>query len=319
MILNAGFSGPQAWLLLAIRRGYLAAAGIQLGLTQGNGAFNAAPTLVRERYDIAYGDIYSLVEVNAGRRLDAPVCVFAMFNASPAAIAVLQTSAIRAPSDLAGKGLIGHQSDVGLRTFGAFALSAGLDPAAIRISHAEGAMSGLAARLEAGDPPDGLFGYVSTITSALAAEGRDAAKLLRWLRYADHAPDLYGSGLMVSRKLAEAEPGLVKALLAAISMGLRDAIADPEAAMDAVLEFNPAANRAAERLRWLATLANEMGHHDGMRLGYGNVDPGRFARGVALHAASLGLARIPGVEEIFTPAFLPPLADRAFPALSRLH
>ncbi|MCU0963590.1 MAG: hypothetical protein MUF08_00705 [Burkholderiaceae bacterium] len=37
MLLNTGFSSPQAWLWLATARGYLAEEGIALDLTQGAG------------------------------------------------------------------------------------------------------------------------------------------------------------------------------------------------------------------------------------------------------------------------------------------
>jgi NitT/TauT family transport system substrate-binding protein len=63
MMLNAPISGPQAWLLLAIRRGYVADAGIELELIPGTGAYNAAPEHVRLGCDVSYGDIHALAEV----------------------------------------------------------------------------------------------------------------------------------------------------------------------------------------------------------------------------------------------------------------
>lgn len=298
MLLNTSFSGPQAWLLLAIARGHVAAAGIELALTPGTGAYNAAPGLAGGGYDLAYGDIHALVEI-AARQAEAPVGVFATFNASPSCIAVPAGCAIRTPRDLEGLRLIGHASDVALRTFGVVG-----DAAKVRIAAAEGSMASLAARVLAGEA-EGLFCYVSTLSAALG-EGLGA---FRCLRFSDLAPDLYGSMVMAAPALAREHSGALRALVAAFNRGLAEAFAEPDAAIEAVLRFAPNADAATERRRWDATLANEMAHAEG-RHGFGGVDPARFARGIGAHARSLGLAP-PGPSRVFTDAFLPPVAERA--------
>lgn len=308
LLLNTGFSGPQAWLLLAIARGHVTAAGIELVLTPGTGAYNAAPGLLSGGFDLAYGDLMSLVEVAAADPARAPMGIFASFNASPAAIAVPLGSAIRTPRDLAGGRLIGHASDVALRCFGAFCASTGLGPDQVKIAPAEGPMAGLAARVLAGEA-SGLFAYVSTLSAALAAEGHDAAQVFRFFSYAALVPDLYGSGLMASTALLRDHAPLLRALVGALNRGLAEALAEPEAAMDAVLAFAPQARRAVEMARWRATLVTEMGHAEGI-IGFGGLDMARFARGVSLHAASLGLTAPPAAR-LFTDAFLPPPAERA--------
>jgi len=298
MLLNTGYSGPQAWLLLAIARGHVAAAGIELDLTPGTGAYNAAPGLAGGGHDLAYGDIHALVEI-AARQAAAPIGVFATFNASPSCIAVPAETAIRTVSDLRGRRLIGHASDVALRSFGVVG-----DPAQVTIAAAEGSMASLAARVLAGEA-DGLFCYVSTLTASLG-EGIAA---FRCLRYADLAPDLYGSMVMAAPALVRAHPVALRMLVAAFNRGLAEAFAEPAAAIEAVLRFAPNADAATERRRWDATLANEMGHPEG-RGGFGAVDAARFARGIALHAKRLGLTP-PDPSRVFTDAFLPPVAARA--------
>ncbi|MGG5818282.1 ABC transporter substrate-binding protein [Falsiroseomonas sp. HW251] len=299
MLLNTGFSGPQCWLLLAIARGHVDAAGVELDLTPGSGAFNAAPGLAAGGYDLAYGDIHALVEV-AARDRDAPIGVYATFDASPSCIALPRGSAIAAPRDLAGARMIGHASDVALRTFGAFCAATGLARDAVAVLPAEGAMAALADRVLAGEA-EGLFCYASTLAAALAAQGRDAEAEFRQFRYADLVPDLHGSAVMASRALVRDHPAALRALLTAFDRGLEEALADPDAAIEVVLRFAPGADARVERLRWDATLAVEMGRGEG----FGAVDPARFTRGVALHATSLGLAP-PDPAALFTDAFLPP-------------
>ncbi len=301
MLLNTGFSGPQAWLLLAIRRGHVAAAGIELELTPGTGAYNAATGLMDGPFDLAHGDINAAVE-RAARGLPAPVGIFASFNASPSCIAVGRH--VARPADLVGKRLIGHASDVALRSFGAFCAATGLDARSVVIEPAEGSMATLAARVEAGEA-DGLFCYVSTLTAAIGPR----IDAFHCLRYADLVPDLYGSAIMARPALIADAPDVLHRLLAAVNRGMAEAFADPDAAMDAVRSFAPQSDPAADRRRWDATLAVEMAHPEG-RLGFGAVDPARFARGVALHADALGLP-VPDPARLFTDAFLPPPADRA--------
>jgi NitT/TauT family transport system substrate-binding protein len=306
MLLNTGFSGPQAWLLLAIRRGHVAAAGVELDLTTGAGAYTAAPRMAEGGFDLGYGDINALVEVATARN-DAPLGVFATFNASPACIAVPRQSRATC-DDLGGARLIGHASDVALRCFGAFCATTGQAAETVRVIAAEGPMADLADRVLAGEA-EGLFCYASTLAAALAARGRQVEQEFRLFRYAELVPDLYGSAVMASRRMMEERPEPLRRLVAAFSRGLAEALAEPEAAMDAVLAFAPGADRAVERLRWDTTLEVEMGHLEG-RQGFGGVDPARFARGLALHAGALGLPP-PDPARIFTDAFLPPPAARA--------
>jgi NitT/TauT family transport system substrate-binding protein len=296
MLLNAGFSGPQAWLLLAIRRGHLG--DIAIDLTPGTGAWNAAPGLVAGGHDLAYGDVHSLVEVAARQPEVAPIGIFAVHNASPSAIAVLAAGPIGGPADLPGRRLTGHASDVALRCFPAYAAATGIDPAGVAVAPAEGAMANLVARLRAGEA-DGLFGYVSTITAAI---GRDAARGLRFLRYDAALPDSLGSLVMASPRLVRDEPALLDRLCAALARGVREAMAEPAAAMDAVLSFAPAADPVAERLRWETTLAVEMANPT-PGLPPGAIAPGRLARSAAAFAASLGLPP-PDPDRLFTSRFL---------------
>jgi NitT/TauT family transport system substrate-binding protein len=303
MLLNTGFSGPQAWLLLALRRGYVADAGIELELTPGSGAYNAAPRLMAEGFDLAHGDINAAVEL-AARGEAAPVGVCATFRASPSCIAVPAESNIDAPRDLAGKRLIGHASDVALRSFGAFCTATGLALGDVLVEAAEGPMATLARHVLRGEA-DGLFCYVSTLHAALG----DGIAAFRCFRYADLVPELYGSAIMATPSLARDAPDALRGLLRAVNRGMGEALAEPEAAMDAVQSFAPGADRAAERRRWETTLAIEMAPHDADDR-FGGVDVARFARAVALHARGLGLPA-PDAETLFSDAFLPPVTERS--------
>ena len=310
MLLNTSVSGPQAWFYLAEDRGYLAAEGIEIAFTPGGGAYTAAPRMNGSDFDFGYGDINSLIEVAAANPGKAPVGIFAMFNASPSTIAVSADGTVKRPKDLEGKTLVGHASDVALRTFGAFCQSTGVDRSRVRIEPFGGGFRSQVEAMLASGSVHGVFGYVSTIASAMAEGGPDGNHRLRHLRFADHAPDLYGSTIMVSRKLLGTDKAAIMSLLRAVNRGVADTVRDPEAAIDAVMRRAPYADRSAEMLRLRTTLAIEMAHRDGKRLGIGAVDMARLQRSIGLIAVTNGLARTPALADIFQPEFLPPLDQR---------
>lgn len=310
MLLNTSYSGPQAWMLLAIDKGYLRREGIELELMPGGGAYTAAPRMASSDFDIGYGDVNALIEVAAREPAKAPVAVFMAFNASPSTVAVDVAGPVRSPKDLEGRTVIGHASDVALRTFGAFCRSAGVDATRVKVIPEGGGMLGMVESMRESKDVHGVFGYVSTLDAAMAAGDRDPAKTVRHLKFAEHAPDLYGSALMVSRRLMREEPAVVAGIVRAFNAGLADVARDPDAGIEAVMRRVPGGRRDVERLRLDRTLQIEMAHKEGARLGLGDVDDARFARSIAMIADTNRLPRVPAAGEVLVKDFLPPLADR---------
>lgn len=305
MVLNTMFSSPQAWLLLAQDRGYLAEAGIALDLVAGEGAYTAAGRMANEDFDLGYGDINALIELAARRPDSAPTGIMMMFHASPSAIAVKAEGPIRCPADLIGRTIIGHDTDVALRTFGAFCLRAGIDPERVTCRALPGGLHDLARALLDTPGLDGMFGYVSTVRAALAVADMDADAALRFIKFADHAPELFGSCLMASRRMVRERPETLAALVEALRRGMRDMLADPAAAIDAVLRRRPDASRAAEALRLETTLEIEMAAL--ARLDFtGGADMARLGRSIDLMARAERLPRAPRADEVFTHRFLAP-------------
>jgi len=309
MLLNTGYSGPQAWLLLAQANGHLAREGVELDLTPGAGAYTAAPRMIDGGYDLAYGDVNSLIEEVARRPAAAPQGVFMLFHASPSAVAVRADGPVRAPRDLEGLTLTGHSTDVALRTFGAFCLHNGVDRSRVNVTTSMGGMRGLIEDVLAGEV-QGAFGYVSTFAGALASARPPLLEKVRFLKYAEWVPSLHGSVLMASRKLRREDPALVTRIVRALNHGLADMLRDLDAGIDAVARIAPGIDRGAEKLRLLTTLRTEINHADSRRLGIGDVDDARFGASIALMAKGADLPRVPALQEVFVRDHLPPAADR---------
>ena len=309
MQLNTFYSGPQAWFFLADARGYLRDEGLAVTFTEGDTAANTIPKMAGGGFDVGYGDLNALIEHAAAGLLNAPLAVFASYNASPYTIAVPKVSPIRQPAELAGKLLAAHPNDAAHRLFPEFCARTGLDPASVRSEisaapHSEMVLDLLLARW------DGLFGFVNTLVAASIDAGLVPQDKLHFIEYHDHVPELYGMALMVSRELATTEPDTVRALLRALNRGLRDTVADPDAAIDALAQRNPAMNRDSNRRRLLGTLQLEMGRAEGAVLGIGDLDDARFDRGIELIVQTKQLPHRPAVGDLFSRAFLPPLGER---------
>jgi NitT/TauT family transport system substrate-binding protein len=312
MQLNTFYSGPQAWFFLADERGYLRDEGLALAFTEGDTAANTIPKMAgavgEGGFDVGYGDINALIEHIAAGKPNAPLAVFASYNASPYTLAVAASGDITSPQQLAGKRLVAHPNDAALNLFAEFCAKTGLDARSVSIEISASPHSALVPQLLAGRW-DAMFGFVNTLVAASLDAGLAPADL-RFIEYHDHVPELYGMAIMVTRKLAAESPQTVQRLLRALNRGLIDTAADPEAAIDALLKRNPASPRTSNLRRLQGTLALEMGRAEGAVLGIGDLDDARFQRGIDLIVSTKGFARAPTAREVFSRDFLPPLDER---------
>ncbi|MFN7978157.1 MAG: ABC transporter substrate-binding protein [Vicinamibacterales bacterium] len=308
VLLNSDYSSVNTWFTLADDRGFFKDAGLALEYTVGRGAYTAAGRTADEGFDVGYGDVNALVEAVAAGNAQAPVAVFMMFNRSPSVVAVPADSSIRTPADLAGRHLRGHATDVALQTFPVLAAAHGVDASRVRISTSEAGMGAVVSGMLAGEY-DGSFGYDSTITAALITAGTPTARV-RFLPYATLTPDLYGSALMVSRRLVREQPDVVRTLVRAVNRGVQAVVADQAAALAATKRRVPAMHDVAERARLEHTLRLDMGHPEGARLGIGAIDEARLTRGIAALCAAKHLKRVPRASEVFDTSFALPTTER---------
>jgi NitT/TauT family transport system substrate-binding protein len=139
----------------------------------------------------------------------------------------------------------------------------------------------------------------------------DPEKDLTWLFYSDFGLDLYSNGVMVSKRLAQEQPEAVKGLLKAVNRAVHDAIANPDAAVDAMLKREPLLDRATERERLLLTVKWLIATPEAREIGVGDVRDERLAAAIKQVAESYELPRVPAASEVYNRAFLPPRAERS--------
>lgn len=310
LLLNSYHSGANAWFALAEERGYYAAEGLDVEIATGNGAYRAPILMEEGGHDATFGDMGSLIRIAADAAPDtAPVAILAVHHTTPSAIGVIADGPILTSADLPGHHIIGHLSDVAMRTFPAYAAKAAIDPATVSTAVSDETMADMLVAMFEGQA-DGVFGYSSSMRAVLRQRDPALAARLRFLPFPPIVPDLYGSMMMASRRAMETKPEALRALLRALTRSMTDAVRDHQAAIDAVMKRNPALARAIEQDRWRDTIAEEMAHSETAELGFGAVDPRRLAAGAALMAQTVPLARAVPASELFDGGFLPDRAAR---------
>jgi len=215
-------TGREAYLTLAEEKGFFAEEGIQLEVVPGEGTATNLTQLATGLVDIATVDINAgLVEFAKGTFTDF-VLTAVLHAQLLGCVIVREDSGITRARDLAGKRLAVIPGGTNTILFPAFAQLNGLD----------------AATVELVSPPPPSFGAllatgevdaIQQFVLARSAIEREAGPV-RFFAYSDALPELYGSGLGCSRRLAEEDPGLVRAFNRAALRGLQYAVSDPQEA-----------------------------------------------------------------------------------------
>jgi NitT/TauT family transport system substrate-binding protein len=308
--LNSFFSGPQAPFFLAADNGHFERNGVEVHFTEGQSLAYAVTALANGGYDACYGDMNELIAIKSADPASSPLAVWAMHNRSPYTIAVDADGPIRSPADLAGRKLVSHPEDAAWKLFPEFCAATGLDISTVEVEASDLGHEEMVPIMRDTGRWEGIFGFVNTVRAHTIEAGLDPDKVLRHLEFRDYLPGLYGGAVMVTRDFAARHPDAVRGMLTAINLGLKDAIADPDAAIAAVARRNPAVDVKANRARLVGTLALEMADPEGARLGIGDVDDDRLLAGAKVIAKGKALPHVPAVSEIFDRQFLPPLGER---------
>lgn len=308
-LLNSGFSGANAWFLVAEKRGYFRDEGIEVEFVPGRGAFTAAGRMVEEGFDAGYGDIQAAYEQAARVPGKAPVGVYMVMDTSPSVIILPASSPVTSPDQLAGRTITGHGTDVAMHTFEQYASKTGLDPKSVRIVANDGNWKVLLGLLGE-HKSDALFGYLSTSSAAVRTTGAQVASQLRFLKFRDAVPELYGSALMLSPRLLREEPDIARGLVNAVNRGVMDTLCEPESAIGILVEQDPKEISAVELGRLKDTVDDMGGQALIARQGVGDIDPARMLAALQLTATTRKLPRQPRVEEVFDRTLLPERGQR---------
>ena len=306
-VLDWKYQGLHAWYFLAQDKGYYKAEGIDVEIDQGEGSAATITKIAAGAYNAGFGDMNAIIQLAAGKPQDAPVMTYMFYNKAPFVIITKKGSGIAKPKDLEGKTVGSPAGAAALKLFPALAKKAGVDGTKIQwVNMAPQLQEQMLLR---GDVQASLA-FINTSWFNFKRVNVDPDKDLNWLFFSDFGLDLYSNGVMVSRKLAQEQPAAVRGLLKAINRAVHDALANPDAAVDAMMKREPLLDRATEKERLLLTTRWLIDTPETRQIGIGDMKDDRLAAAIKQVAESYELPRVPSNGEVFNRSFLPPRAER---------
>lgn len=307
LVLNWKYEGAQAWFFLADEKGYFKEQGLNVTIDQGEGSAASVPKVASGVYDAGFGDTNALIQLAASQPERTPVGVYMIYNTPPFVIAVKSDSPITEPKDVEGKTLGAPANDGALKLFPAFAKLTGIDTSKVTINNMS---PNLREQLLMRGEIDGAFGYMTTISSSAKGMRMDPDKDLRFIRYGDHGMDLYSNTIFFSQEFIKNNPDAVRGFLVALNQAIKDAVANPDEAIDALMAREPLLNRELEKDKMLTTIRNDMSHPEIADIGLGDVDDERLQKNIDIVVEANQLESTPEVRAIFDRSFLPERSTR---------
>ena len=299
------FEGPAALFLASQAKGYYKAAGLDVTIDAGNGSGGTVTRVASGTYDMGFADLAALMEFHANNpdAPNKPVAVMMVYNNTPAAVLALKKSGITKPADLNGKKLGAPGFDAGRRAFPVFAKANGI--------------SGV--QWTTMDPPlretmlvrgdiDAITGFSFTSLLNLEARGAKTEDIVI-LPYAAHGVKLYGNVIIATPKIIKENPQAVKAFLAAFTKGIKEVMANPDAAIDYVKARDGIINVDLEKRRLRLAIDSVVASADARTEGFGVVVPGRLSLMASQVSDAFGTKTRVDPNAVWTDAFLPGKAE----------
>lgn len=295
------FEGPAAPYFVAIDKGYFAAEGLTVEVSEGAGSLDAIPKVATGAFPIGFADINSLMKF-LDQNPGAPVtAVMMVYDKPPFAMVGRKSLGIAAPGDISGKVLGAPPPDGAWAQFPIFAAENGIDMATVTVEPvgfpvrepmlAEGKVAAVTG-----------FSFSSTLNlKRLGVPADDLSVILM----ADHGVALYGNAIIVNTDFAKANPALVTGFLRAVGKGWKDTVADPAAAIESLIKRNPAADAGLETERLQMAISDNVLTDWVKANGMGGIDADRMAKAIEQTKSVYTFAAEPDAALYFDASYLP--------------
>ena len=259
-----GQFGRDAYVYVAIEKGYFRDAGFEVRVTPGTGSVDNIKLVAAGRLDYSPVDIGALVTTRANEGLPTKV-VSVVHQNTMSAIFTLEEEGITSPRALEGKTLADSPASTVRILFPLYAKKAGIDPNRVRWRDA--APPALPALL-ATKQVDGIGQFSAGLPLVSRAAG---GKKIRSFKYSQFLPGLLGIGVIASDDKIRRNPGEVRRFVRALNRGLQFSIQNPGQAGAILNKYVPLADPvvAAQELKIMKffvenrrTRANGIGYID---------------------------------------------------------
>jgi NitT/TauT family transport system substrate-binding protein len=289
-----GNFGRDAYIYVAIEKGYFRDANIEVNVTPGTASVDNIKFVAAGRLDFAPVDIGALVLTRANENIPAKV-VSVVHQNTMSAILALEESGIAQARNLEGKTIADTPGSTVRVLFPLYARKAGID--ASRVTWRDSAPPALPALL-ASKQVDAVGQFVVGRPLFATAAGKPVTAL----RYSRFLPGLLGIGIIASDEQIRTNPGLVRRFTRAINRGLVYSIANPRDAARIMKRYQPLVNEAvaAQELEIMKFYVSTQGSR---RYGIGYIDPQKMRATVSVIANGFRLNRRIAATELYANGF----------------
>jgi NitT/TauT family transport system substrate-binding protein len=271
LTLDFALQGQQSPFILAAEGGYFTRAGVDVQVDRGYGSADAITKVASGAYDMAFADIGAMIQF-VGKQTSAKVIsVFQVYDVAPMVILSLKTANIKKPADLAGKRLASPPGASSRVMFPLLAAANGLDVSTIKWIDVT---PQLRETMLAQGQTDATTALITDL-AGLKNLGLTVADV-SVMRFADFGVGIYGHCILTTPEFAEKNPEVVRKVVLAISLALRDAIADPMKSIEALQKRNPLLDETVEMTRLQAVIDNAIATERVKQTGLSDVDPGKL-------------------------------------------
>lgn len=299
--------GVHAWFYHALEAGYFAEEGLEVTIDQGEGSAATVTRIMSGAYDAGFGDMNAIIQNAAATPGEAPVMVYQIYNQPPFAVLAKADGPVATLADLEGRTIGAPAGSASTRLFPALAEAAGFDAGAVEILTIA---PNLQEQVLIQDQVAASLVFNVTSYLNIIGLGMDPAEDFAWFPYGEAGLDIYSNGVMVSAALFNDRPEAVAGLVRAINRAVQDVLADPEAGIAVVAGVEPLIEADLELLRLQFALDNLIISEESRANGIGAVDMDRLTRSIGIIAEAYELPAVPDAASVYSPAFLPPAAER---------
>lgn len=294
-----GSFGRDAYVYVAIERGFFRDAGFDVRVTNGTGSVDNIRLVAAGRLDYAPVDIAALITTKANE--DVPVKVTSVIHQNtPSAIFTLAETGINTPKDLEGKTLADSPASTVRVLFPIYARKAGVDPS--KVTWRDAAPPALPALL-ASKQVDGIGQFTLGRPLLRAAVG---GRELRAFRYSAVLPNMLGIGVIASEDKIRSNPAEVRRFNQALLRGLNWSLDNPGQAGWILKKYNPLADAvvAGNELRIMRSFSrNKLTKTKGYGTGY--IDIGKINSTISIVRNGFRITKPVPATDIYTTVAVP--------------
>ncbi|NIY80850.1 ABC transporter substrate-binding protein [Celeribacter sp. HF31] len=295
------FEGPAAPYFTALEKGYFSDVDLSVEISAGQGSLDAIPKVATGAFPVGMADINSLVKF-LDQNPGAPVIGMMMIYDAPAfAVVGRKSLGIETPKDLEGKILGAPPPDGAWAQFPIFAAENDLDMDKITVEPV-----GFPTR-----EPMLAEGKVDAVTGFNFSSFLNLVRLgvpeddISTIMMSDYGVNLYGNVLIVNTDFAAENPDAVKGFVSAVTMGWKDAMADPKASVEYMIKYNPASDLDLETRRLELALEGNVYTDYVAEHGMGGIDAERFEGSLEQLKMVYEFNADPDASLYFTEEYLP--------------